>query len=71
MYEPSFTVYNEITGVHSVAPQLGFSPNHPKEGVAKAQKECIERIGRRAKNMILKAEKGEDTFINYTNKGRH
>ena len=70
MYEPSFTVYNEITGVHSVAPQLGFSPNPPKEVVAKAQKECIERMGRLSKNMMLNAQKGEDPFFNDTNNGR-
>ena len=70
MYEPSFTVYNEITGRYLMIDQLGFRPDPPKEVVAKAQKECKERLGRLAKNMMLNAQKGEDPFFNDTNNGR-
>ena len=50
--------------------QLGFRPDPPKEVVAKAQKECKERLGRLAKNMMLNAQKGEDPFFNDNDNGR-
>lgn len=43
MFEPSFIVYNRITGRYSTAPQLGFMPDPPKEVINKARKEFFEK----------------------------